>query len=53
MSNGNPICGKKIQITKNGKTSTAKIMDICPGEWRGSSPLVTAGADTSLFASLL
>lgn len=30
MSNGNPICGHKIRIYKNGKSAVAEIQDECP-----------------------
>lgn len=47
-SNGNPVCGRKIQIHKNGKTVQARITDQCPGcdklGWIDMSP--------SLFALL-
>jgi expansin (peptidoglycan-binding protein) len=29
--NDNPLCGKSITISWQGKTATAKIMDTCPG----------------------
>ncbi|POS87993.1 hypothetical protein EPUL_000535 [Erysiphe pulchra] len=30
-SNGNPYCGKTITIVRNGKTSTARVVDKCMG----------------------
>jgi expansin (peptidoglycan-binding protein) len=29
--NDNPLCGKSITISWQGKTATATIMDTCPG----------------------
>ncbi|KIJ55840.1 hypothetical protein M422DRAFT_109174, partial [Sphaerobolus stellatus SS14] len=31
LSNGNPVCGKKIILEANGKTVTATVEDKCPG----------------------
>ncbi|KIJ55843.1 hypothetical protein M422DRAFT_24350 [Sphaerobolus stellatus SS14] len=31
ISNGNPVCGKKITLKANGKTVTATVEDKCPG----------------------
>ncbi|KAI9753728.1 MAG: hypothetical protein M4579_005019 [Chaenotheca gracillima] len=31
QSNGNPFCGRHIQINNNGKTATAKVVDKCMG----------------------
>lgn len=31
QSNGNPYCGKTITISKNGKTTTATVVDKCMG----------------------
>ncbi|OHE93986.1 allergen Asp F7 [Colletotrichum orchidophilum] len=31
QSNGNPYCGKKVQISANGKTTTATVRDKCMG----------------------
>ncbi|KAH8806994.1 RlpA-like double-psi beta-barrel-protein domain-containing protein-containing protein [Flagelloscypha sp. PMI_526] len=28
--NANPICGKEISVSFQGKTTTAKVLDICP-----------------------
>jgi len=32
-SNSNPDCGRQVEITNvaNGKTTTAKVADACPG----------------------
>jgi expansin (peptidoglycan-binding protein) len=34
-----PECGKQIQITANGKTETATIVDLCPGCGHGDLDL--------------
>lgn len=31
QSNGNPFCGRTVSITKNGKTTSAKVVDKCMG----------------------
>lgn len=36
ISNGNPVCGHKIRIHKNGKTVVATITDECPPCTQGS-----------------
>lgn len=30
-SNNNPVCNRKIQIQKDGKTAEARVTDACPG----------------------
>ena len=39
QSNGNPMCGKKISITYNGRTETATVVDKCGGCAYGSVDL--------------
>lgn len=42
ISNGNPVCGHKIRIHKNGKTATATITDECPPCTPGSIDMTPA-----------
>lgn len=45
MSNGNPACGKSATITRNGKTVTVKIVDLCPECAYGSLDLSPSAFD--------
>lgn len=45
MSNGNPVCGKKATITRNGKSVTVTITDKCPGCKYGDLDLSPAAFD--------
>lgn len=45
MSNGNPACGKSATISRNGKTVTVKIVDLCPECAYGSLDLSPSAFD--------
>ncbi|KAK1530645.1 allergen Asp F7 [Colletotrichum costaricense] len=51
QSNGNPYCGKKVQITCNGKTTTATVRDKCMG-CEADAIDVSEKAFLELFGSL-
>ncbi|PWN36084.1 uncharacterized protein FA14DRAFT_179448 [Meira miltonrushii] len=42
ISNGNPVCGHKIRIFKNGKSAIATISDECPPCTQGSIDMTPA-----------
>ncbi|KAK1654304.1 RlpA-like double-psi beta-barrel-protein domain-containing protein-containing protein [Colletotrichum phormii] len=51
QSNGNPYCGKKVQITCDGKTTTATVRDKCMG-CKAEDIDVSEKAFLDLFGSL-